>query len=170
MPFESVNVKQGDTSWMKAGSFTGGSRSVPVGGVSAQMASDTIIEKGKEVAADLLEAAQADIEFTDGRYVIAGTDRSTDIFAVSKAWRERHSGDDSLLSAFAEFAPDAATFPNGCHICELEVDPDSGQVEILRYTIVDDFGKVINPEPADRPGPWRGRPGHRPGDPRGCGL
>lgn len=145
VPFESVNVKQGDTSWMKTGSFTGGSRSVPVGGVSAQMASDEIIEKGKSVAADLLEAAVADIEFTDGKYVIAGTDRSTDIFAVSKAWRQQHDGPESLLGAYAEFAPDAATFPNGCHICELEVDPESGQVEILRYTIVDDFGNVINP-------------------------
>lgn len=145
VPFESVNVKQGDTSWMKTGSFTGGSRSVPVGGVSAQMASDEIIEKGKTVAADLLEAAAADIEFKDGNYVIAGTDRSTDIFAVSKAWRQQHDGPESLLGAYAEFAPDAATFPNGCHICELEIDPESGQVEILRYTIVDDFGNVINP-------------------------
>ncbi len=146
VPFESVMVKQGDTAWMKSGSFTGGSRSVPVGGAAAQIASDEIIAKGKEVAADLLEAAVADIEFRDGSYVIAGTDRTTSIFEVSKAWRERHSGDDRLLGAYADFAPEAATFPNGCHICELEVDPDSGDVEILRYTIVDDFGKVINPK------------------------
>jgi carbon-monoxide dehydrogenase large subunit len=145
VPFEKVNVKQGDTSWMKTGSFTGGSRSVPVGGVSAQMASDAIIEKGKAMAAELLEAAEADIEFRDGQYVIAGTDRTVDIYAVARAWRQKHDGPDSLLSAYAEFAPDAATFPNGCHICEVEIDPESGQTEIVRYTIVDDFGKVINP-------------------------
>ncbi|MGF1626228.1 MAG: xanthine dehydrogenase family protein molybdopterin-binding subunit [Alphaproteobacteria bacterium] len=145
VPFEKVIVKQGDTGWMKSGSFTGGSRSVPVGGVSAQMASDSIIEKGKAMAAELLEAAEADIEFKDGEYRIAGTDRATDIYAVAHAWRKKHDGPDSLLSAYAEFAPDAATFPNGCHICEVEVDPESGQTEILRYTIVDDFGKVINP-------------------------
>ncbi|MEZ5669673.1 MAG: xanthine dehydrogenase family protein molybdopterin-binding subunit [Alphaproteobacteria bacterium] len=146
VPYEKVNIRQGDTAWMKTGSFTGGSRSVPVGGAAAQIAADEIIEKGKAIAADLLEAAPADIEFHEGRYAIAGTDRSTDIFAVSKAWRERHSGPDSLLSAYADFAPEAATFPNGCHIVEVEVDPDSGQVEIVRYTIVDDFGKVINPK------------------------
>ena len=145
VPFEKINVKQGDTALLKTGSFTGGSRSVPVGGVSAQMASDEIIEKGKAVAADLLEAAEADIEFKEGQYVIAGTDRATGIYDVVHAYRERNPGPDSLLSAFAEFAPDAATFPNGCHICELEIDPDSGQVEILKYSIVDDFGKVINP-------------------------
>ncbi len=143
--FEQVTVKQGDTDWMPSGSMTGGSRSVPVGGSSVQIASDKVIEKGKAVAADLLEAAVADIEFKDGRYVIAGTDRSTGVFEVAKAWKERNPGEEEGLAADADFNPDNFTFPNGCHVCEIEIDPDSGAMEILRYTVVDDFGKVVNP-------------------------
>jgi carbon-monoxide dehydrogenase large subunit len=148
IPFEKVIIRQGDTSWAKTGTITGGSRSVPVGGVSAQRASDEAIEKGKSVAAELLEASAGDIEFTNGRYVIAGTDRAIDIFAVAKAVREGRGvapGAPRDLTGAAEFTPPVGTFPNGCHICELEVDPETGITTVLRYTVVDDFGTVVNP-------------------------
>jgi carbon-monoxide dehydrogenase large subunit len=146
VPFEAITVRQGDTALMKKGSFTGGSRSVPVGGVAAQYASDDAIAKGKAMAGELLEAAAADIEFREGRYVIAGTDRSVGIFEVAKAMRAGRAGiPASALAGEADFSPDAATFPNGCHICEVEIDPDTGHLEIVRYTVVDDFGKIINP-------------------------
>jgi aerobic carbon-monoxide dehydrogenase large subunit len=138
IPFDKVNLRQGDTAALKTGSFTGGSRSVPVGGVASRQAADVVIDKGKLLAADLLEAAAADIEFGDGRYTVAGTDRSIDLFAVARAAPEP-------LSGAAEFAPEVATFPNGCHVCELELDPETGTVAIQRYTVVDDFGTVVNP-------------------------
>ncbi len=139
IPFERITLRQGDTAAMKSGSFTGGSRSVPVGGVAARMAADVAIDKGKPLAADLLEAAAADIEFRAGTYVVAGTDRMVDIFAVARA-----AGPEKLEGE-AAFAPEVATFPNGCHVCELEIDPETGAVAIVNYTVVDDFGEVINP-------------------------
>ena len=138
IPFDKIRLVQGDTAALKTGSFTGGSRSVPVGGVASRMAADVVIDKGKRLAADLLEAAAADIEFRDGSYVVAGTDRSVDLFTVARQAPEPLAGE-------AEFTPEVATFPNGCHVCELEIDPDTGGVAVLRYTVVDDFGAVINP-------------------------
>ena len=138
IPFEKIALRQGDTAAMPTGSFTGGSRSVPVGGTASRMAADVVIEKGKQLAADLLEAASADIEFRDGTYVVAGTDRLIDIFSVARKAPEP-------LSGTAEFTPEVATFPNGCHVCELELDSETGTCAILRYTVVDDFGEVINP-------------------------
>jgi carbon-monoxide dehydrogenase large subunit len=142
VPFDKITTRQGDTAALKTGSFTGGSRSVPVGGVAARMASDVVIEKGKTLAADLLEAAAADIEFRAGNYVVAGTDRMIGIFAVAKAARD---GKGPALDGEAEFLPEVATFPNGAHICELEIDADTGSTAVVGYTAVDDFGEVINP-------------------------
>jgi carbon-monoxide dehydrogenase large subunit len=142
IPFDKITMRQGDTAAAKTGSFTGGSRSVPVGGVAARMAADVVIDKGKILAADLLEAAAADIEFRAGNYVVAGTDRLIGIFAVAKAGRE---GKGPTLEGEAEFLPEVATFPNGAHICELEIDGDTGSVAVLGYTAVDDFGEIINP-------------------------
>jgi aerobic carbon-monoxide dehydrogenase large subunit len=142
IPFDKITTRQGDTAALKTGSFTGGSRSVPVGGVAARMASDVVIDKGKTLAADLLEAAAADIEFRAGNYVVAGTDRMIGIFAVAKAARD---GKGPLFDGEAEFLPEVATFPNGAHICELEIDADTGSTAVVGYTAVDDFGQVINP-------------------------
>jgi len=119
-----------------------------VGGVAAQQSADQAIEKGKAVAADLLEAGVADIEFKEGRYSIAGTDRSVDIFKVAAAVREGRgvpAGAPKVLEAAADFKPAAATYPNGCHIIEVEIDPDTGNTQLMRYTVVDDFGTVVNP-------------------------
>ncbi|MCC6470256.1 MAG: xanthine dehydrogenase family protein molybdopterin-binding subunit [Alphaproteobacteria bacterium] len=141
VPLESIKVVQGDTALIDYGMGTGGSRALPVGGVATNNAIDDTIAKAKDVAADALEAARADIEFADGQFRIAGTDRSIGIFEVAKRARAKKID----LKGLGEFTPPAATFPNGCHVCELEVDPDTGQVALLRMTMVDDFGRIINP-------------------------
>ena len=142
VPFEKVRVRQGDTAEIATGGGTGGSRSVPVGAHSCQKASDALIDAGKPHAADLLEAAAVDIEFKEGRYAIAGTDRRASIFEVAKAARAKGGG--TFLAA-GEYTPAGATYPNGCHICEVEVDRDTGEVALVDYWAVDDFGTIVNP-------------------------
>lgn len=130
-----IEVIQGDTDVVPMG-FTGGSRFAPVAGVATSMAANSVIDQGKEVAADKLEVAAADIEYRDGHYRVAGTDLSMGLFDVAKV---------KPLLATQTRTPDALTFPNGCHIAEIEIDRATGAVEIVRYTVVDDFGYVINP-------------------------
>jgi len=142
-----INVVQGDTDRTPAG-FTGGSRSVPVGGMAVVRAAETIIDKGNKIAAHLLEAATADIEFSAGEYCIAGTDRKLDLFTIARAARDNAKlpeGVEPGLDAEGSFEPPEATYPNGCHVCEVEIDPATGVAEIVNYTVVDDFGAVINP-------------------------
>jgi carbon-monoxide dehydrogenase large subunit len=131
-----IRVMQGDTDVVPAG-LTGGSRFLAIGGVAAMSAADEVIALGKNAAAGLLEAAAADIDYADGEYRIAGTDRKVSLFDVAKAAQE--------LKAEHTRTPEAYTYPNGCHICELEIDADTGEVSMERYTIVDDFGRAINP-------------------------
>ncbi len=135
-----VNVRQGDTDELDKGGGTGGSRSVPLGGVSAVRAGEDLAEKIRTVAADELEAAPADIELIDGTARIVGTDRSMDFAAIARA-----AGAPEDVRGFGTFVQDEATYPNGTHICEVEIDPETGRTEILRYTIVDDFGATVNP-------------------------
>jgi len=131
-----IRVVQGDTDVVPSG-LTGGSRFLAIGGIAAMSAADEVIDQGKDAAAGLLEAAAADIEYRDGEYRIAGTDRAVSLFEVAKATQG--------LAATHTRAPEAYTYPNGCHICELEVDADTGEARIARYSIVDDFGRAINP-------------------------
>jgi carbon-monoxide dehydrogenase large subunit len=133
---DAIEVVQGDTDIVPNG-LTGGSRFLAIGGVAAIDAADEAVGKGKETAASLLEAAAADIEYRDGQYRIAGTDRSVSLFAVAKKAKG--------LEATHTRNPEKYTYPNGCHIVEVEVDPDTGETRIERYTIVDDFGRTINP-------------------------
>lgn len=140
LPIEKIHVRQGDTDELDKGGGTGGSRSIPLGGVSAAYAGENLAEKIKKIAADELEAGAADIELVDGTARIVGTDRSLDFATIAKAAK---SPDD--LKGFGEFVQDEATYPNGTHVCEVEIDPVTGTTEILRYTIVDDFGAVVNP-------------------------
>jgi aerobic carbon-monoxide dehydrogenase large subunit len=128
-----IRVVQGDTDVVPAEGLTGGSRFLALGGVAATRAADQVIEKGRQEASRRLEASAADIEYRDGEFRIAGTDRKLSLF-------------DLELSASHTHAPADYTYPNGCHICELEVDPDTGGVAIQRYTIVDDFGRAMNPK------------------------
>jgi carbon-monoxide dehydrogenase large subunit len=138
---------QGDSDLVPAG-LTGGSRSVTVGGVAVAKASDEIVAKGRRLAAHVMEAADADIEYAGGTFRIAGTDRTMGLFEVAKAALDPANlpeGAEPGLDTTATQAPEAATYPNGCHVCEIEIDPETGDVEILRYTAVDDFGDAINP-------------------------
>jgi carbon-monoxide dehydrogenase large subunit len=131
---EKIRVVQGDTDVVPAEGLTGGSRFLALGGVAATRAADEVIEKGRQEAARRLEAAASDIDYRDGEFRIAGTDRRVSIFEL---------GD---LQSTQTHAPADYTYPNGCHICEVEVDPDTGRVTIERYTIVDDFGRAMNPK------------------------
>jgi len=145
---DQVRVVQGDTDAMPSGGGTGGSRSIPVGGVCVDGAATDVISKGKKIAAHALEAAEADIEFADGRFVVAGTDRRMTLFQIAEAANDpkrRPAGIEAGLNGTSGFTPPASTYPNGCHIAEVEVDPETGTVRVERYTIVDDFGVVLNP-------------------------
>lgn len=135
-----IRVHQGDSDRLAKGGGTGGSRSIPLGGVSAARAGEDLAEKIKRIAADELEASISDIELTGGEARIVGTDRRIDFSAIARAAR---SPDD--LKGFGEFVQDEATYPNGTHVCEVLIDPETGKVEIERYTIVDDFGATVNP-------------------------
>lgn len=134
---EKTEIRYGDSDAVAKGVGTFNSRSAVMGGSAAFLAVEKVIEAGKPVASSLLEAAAADLDFVDGRYVIAGTDRSVSL--------EEIVAEASGLSAEAVFMPNSPTFPNGTHICEVEIDPETGRVEIQRYTTVDDVGTVLNP-------------------------
>ena len=135
-----INVRQGDTDRLGSGGGTGGSRSVPLGGVSAARAGEDLAGKIRKIAADELEASAGDIELEGGVARIAGTDRSIDFQAIAKAAKN-----PADLKGFGEFVQDECTYPNGTHICEVEIDPETGVTEIAAYTIVDDFGVTVNP-------------------------
>jgi carbon-monoxide dehydrogenase large subunit len=147
IPFESVKLVQGDSDIVHTGNGTGGSRSITATGQAIVESSRLVIEKGKRAAAHMLEASEADIEFADGSFTIAGTDRSIDIMELAKRLHDGKVPDgvpDSLdVDHTSEVVPSA--FPNGCHVAEVEVDPDTGVVQIVRYSAVNDFGTVINP-------------------------
>ncbi|MCC0026381.1 MAG: xanthine dehydrogenase family protein molybdopterin-binding subunit [Brucellaceae bacterium] len=140
LPLERIHVRQGDTNELANGGGTGGSRSIPLGGVSASRAGEDLAEKLRRIAASELEADAADIELEDGLARIVGTDRSISFAAIAKAAK-----DPEDLKGFGEFKQDEATYPNGTHVCEVEIDPQTGATEIVRYTIVDDFGATVNP-------------------------
>ena len=138
----------GDTDQVAFGMGTNGSRSTVVGGSAIYLAADKIIEKGKRIAAHLLEAQAADLEFADGRFTIVGTDRALslkEIAAASFVPMRLPPGFDGGLYESATYAPSKDTYPNGCHVCEVEIDPETGDVAILNYVIIDDVGTVVNP-------------------------
>jgi aerobic carbon-monoxide dehydrogenase large subunit len=144
---DKIEVVYGDSDRSPRG-LTGGSRALPVAGSALHEASLKIVEKGKQIAAHVLEASAADIEFGDGEFRIAGTDRHVDLFEVAAAARDPAKlppGLEPGLDTTHVQTPAAATFPNGCHIVEVEIDPNTGVTSVERYTVVDDFGAVINP-------------------------
>jgi carbon-monoxide dehydrogenase large subunit len=148
VPFESIRVVQGDTDAILYTGLTGGSRATSVGGTVTNNATDRIIAKGKVIAAHLLEAADADIEFRDGNFRVAGTDKTKsfkDVVKQAYSPATLPKGVSPGLDETASTTPLGPTYPNGCHVCELEIDRDTGSIEIVRYTIADDFGRVINP-------------------------
>ncbi len=138
---EHIDVVQGDSDAYEHGSFTGGSRSIPVGGAAVSIASVTLGERIKARAADMLETAPGDLEFLDGTVRIAGTDRSVSFADVAG----KAAADGENLSETDSWTPPEATYPNGTHVVEVEVDPATGHIDIVSYTVVDDFGVMLNP-------------------------
>jgi aerobic carbon-monoxide dehydrogenase large subunit len=149
IPIENVEIVHGDTGRIPFGMGTYGSRSLSVGGTAIIKAIDKIVAKGKKIAAHLLEAAETDIEFKDGKFTVAGTDRSKAFAEIAlTAYVPHHYPLDQLepgLDETAFYDPTNFTFPAGTHICEVEVDPDTGVVQIVNFCACDDFGNIINP-------------------------
>jgi len=148
VPIDQVEVVHGDTGQVQFGMGTYGSRSLAVGGSAIQMAIDKIIAKGKKIAAHLMEASEGDVEFADGRFTVAGTDKSQGLADVSLMAYVPHNYPEDLepgLDETAFYDPKNFTYPAGAHVVEVEVDPDTGVVEIVDVSCVDDVGRVINP-------------------------
>jgi carbon-monoxide dehydrogenase large subunit len=149
VPIENVEVVHGDTAKVPFGMGTYGSRSLAVGGSAINGAMDKIIAKGKRIAAHTLEAAVEDIEFENGNFTVAGTDKQMDIAAVAfSAYVPHNYPSEDLepgLDESAFYDPGNFTFPFGTHVCEVEVDPDTGATEIVKWSAADDFGNIVNP-------------------------
>jgi aerobic carbon-monoxide dehydrogenase large subunit len=147
VPFEKVTLEQNDSDLVRFGNGTGGSRSITATGNAIVEASALVIAKGKQAAAHLLEAAEGDIEFAGGRFTIAGTDRSIDIMELARRIRDEKQPEGVPASLDVDHATKdtPSTFPNGCHVAEVEVDPETGVVQVVGYTGVNDFGTIINP-------------------------
>jgi carbon-monoxide dehydrogenase large subunit len=146
---ESIRVARNDTDLAPHGGGTFASRTAVLGGSAAAISCDKIVEKGKKIAAHIMEAAEGDIEF-DKRaalFRVAGTDRSVKLVDVAKASfaRSKIPADIEVgLMELTDYSPEIPNFPTGCHICEVEIDPETGKTEVLRYSVVDDVGTVIN--------------------------
>jgi aerobic carbon-monoxide dehydrogenase large subunit len=149
IPFERIRLLQGDSDELLAGGGTGGSKSIMHSGTAIVEASAKVIEQGKQIASHVLEAAVSDIEFRQGRFVIAGTDRSIGIMELADKLRSGLNLPEGVPPTLdvrhVSDGPGASTYPNGCHICEVELDPDTGVIEVVKYSSVNDFGTVINP-------------------------
>ncbi|MBO6864738.1 MAG: xanthine dehydrogenase family protein molybdopterin-binding subunit [Alphaproteobacteria bacterium] len=148
LDLDRITVVQGDTDLVERGGGTGGSRSIPEGGVAVRNAADGVVDKGKIIAAGILEAAPGDIDFADGQFTIVGTDRQVGFEEVARAAHDpsRLPPDtEPGLDVKVRHKAEVQTYPNGCHVCELEIDPDTGDLEIVNYVVVDDFGTVVNP-------------------------
>jgi carbon-monoxide dehydrogenase large subunit len=147
IPFAKVRVVFGDTALVEKGAGTHGSRSMRMAGSAMLGAAKALIEKGTAIASHLLEAAAEDIEFAAGAFHVRGTDRAVSLAEAANAARDG-AVPESLRGELAgdlEYRTEGLTFPNGCHVCEIEVDPETGKAKIARYAAVDDVGRVINP-------------------------
>ncbi|HLB80522.1 MAG TPA: xanthine dehydrogenase family protein molybdopterin-binding subunit [Dongiaceae bacterium] len=148
LALDKVRLVQGDTDQIPYGNGTGGSRSLAVGGNAISAALRKIVDKGKRIAAIQMEAAEADIEFADGVFTVAGTDRRMTIAEVAAAAYDperQAAGMEFGLAERSVYLPKGTTYPNGCHVAEVEVDIDTGVVTLVAHTVVDDFGRVVNP-------------------------
>ena len=141
IPNERIRLVQGDTDRIPLGGGHGSSRATYMGGTAIWRASEEIIAKGTRIAAEALEAAEADLRFADGRFVVAGTDRSIALLDVAALGRDKGTPLDTYYAWTREWM----TFPNGAHVAEVEIDRDTGQVMLARYTAVDDYGVLVNP-------------------------
>jgi carbon-monoxide dehydrogenase large subunit len=148
VPFEDVEVLHGDTQSSPRGLDTYGSRSLAVGGIAIIKAAEKVIAKAKPFAAHLMECAEDDLEFTEGRFRVTGTERAVTLGEVTLAVFAAHDLPEGLepnLDAEATYDPENFSFPHGTHLCATEVDTETGQVRIRSYVCVDDIGRVVNP-------------------------
>ncbi|WPB85269.1 xanthine dehydrogenase family protein molybdopterin-binding subunit [Sediminicoccus rosea] len=149
IPIDKIRIRQGDSDSLPSGGGTGGARSLYSEGQAILVTAASVIEKGKQAASDMLEAAVVDIEFNPkaGRFGVVGTDRGVDILSLAARQRQRvAAGEDTILLDALETAKiEFHTFPNGCHVAEVEVDPETGMISIPRYIVVDDVGHALNP-------------------------
>ena len=148
VPFENIEIVHGDTSQVPFGMGTYGSRSIAVGGSAIVKAADKIVDKARKIAAHLMETSEQDIEFSGGDFTVAGTDKSMNIAEIAFAAYVPHNYPEGLepgLDETAFYDPLNFSFPAGTHVAEVEVDPETGVVEVVNYSAVDDFGNLINP-------------------------
>jgi aerobic carbon-monoxide dehydrogenase large subunit len=148
LPIEAFRFHQGDTDLLPGGHGHGGARSMHMGGAALVLAVEKLIEKGRRIAAHLLQAPPAHVSFAAGRFVVQGTERAIGIREVAEAAKDAANLPEGLapgLEGSARNDSDLYTFPNGCHVAEVEIDPETGVVRLDRYTIADDFGSLINP-------------------------
>jgi carbon-monoxide dehydrogenase large subunit len=147
IPFDKIRLEQNDSDIVHTGNGTGGSRSITASSMAIVEASKIVIAKGKSAAAQVLETSEADIEFASGAFTVAGTDRSIGIMELAAKLREAKGAGGLPASLDVDHTSEAvpSTFPNGCHVAEVEIDPDTGKIEIVRYTGISDFGVVVNP-------------------------
>ena len=148
LPPEDVRVVAADTDVVARARGTFGSRSSCVGGAALKEAAEIVVEKGRRIAAHMLETAPGDVEFDDGVFRVAGTDRKLGIGEVARAAYRLGALPEDVepgLGAVRTHVPPASTYPNGCHVCEVEIDPETGVVEVLSYRVVDDVGRAVNP-------------------------
>ncbi len=141
LPNERIRLVQGDTDRIPLGGGHGSSRATYMGGTAIWRASEEIVAKGTRIAADALEAAEADIRFEDGRFVVSGTDRSVSLLDVAAIGRDK----GAPLDTYHAWTREWMTFPNGAHVVEVEIDRETGEVKLARYTAVDDYGVLVNP-------------------------
>jgi carbon-monoxide dehydrogenase large subunit len=148
VPEDCVRLIQGDTDRVAFGAGSHSGRSLRLAATTIYDASQQIIVKGKQIASHLLEAAEADIVFVEGRFLVAGTDRGVDLFAVAAAAQAGTGLPETLcgtLEGTGDVVSRVSSFPHGFHVAEVEVDPDTGVVELVRYSAVDDVGRAVNP-------------------------
>jgi carbon-monoxide dehydrogenase large subunit len=147
VPYDRVDFRFGDTDFVKDGSGSHSARTMRVGGHLFSQTRDEIVERGKAIAAHVLECAAADIRFADGRFFVSGTDRSIGLFDAARAAEGAAMPDDlrGPLRAVARIDRPMPAYPNGCHVAEVEIDPDTGAVALTRYAAVDDVGTIVNP-------------------------
>ncbi len=148
VPYDKVRLVCGDTDQVIHGKGTFGSRSMSSGGSALVRAAEKIIARGKKLAAHLLEAAELDIEFAEGKFTVAGTDKAIGIVEIAQASYRIAGlprGMEVGLTEAAVVVPEGPTYPNGTHVCEVEIDPETGVVELVRYSVADDVGTMINP-------------------------
>jgi carbon-monoxide dehydrogenase large subunit len=148
VPPDRIQVFWGDTDTLDAGRGNGGSGAASVGGSAVLRATERVVDRGRRIAAHLLEAAPEDVALRDGRFTVAGTDRGVAWSQVARTAYQSRALPPGLEPGFSEtaaFTPPAVTFPNGCHLCEVEIDAETGAVRVIRYSVVDDVGRMINP-------------------------